>query len=161
MNVVFLGLGTNLGNRQKNLNDAIAEIREQIGKVVTISSVYETEPWGFKSESQFFNIVIKVETRLNPSTVLEAILRIELFLGRVRGENQYSSRIIDIDILFYEDQVIDSSDLKVPHPKLQERKFVLVPLCEIEPEMVHPVLKKTMVLLFKECEDKSEVMKIR
>lgn len=159
MNVVFLGLGTNLGNRQKNLNDAVAEIREQIGKVVTISSVYETEPWGFKSESQFLNIVIKVETLLNPSAVLEAILRIELFLGRVRGENQYSSRIIDIDILFYEDQVIDSSDLKVPHPKLQERKFVLVPLCEIEPEMVHPVLKKTMVLLFKECEDKSEVRK--
>jgi len=161
MNVVFLGLGTNLGNRRKNLNDAVAGIREQIGKVVNISSVYETEPWGFKSESQFLNIVIKVETLLNPSAVLEAILRIELFLGRVRGENQYSSRIIDIDILFYEDQVIDSSDLKVPHPKLQERKFVLVPLCEIEPEMVHPVLKKTMVLLFKECEDKSEVMKIR
>jgi len=161
MNVVFLGLGTNMGNRRKNLNDAVAGIREQIGKVVNISSVYETEPWGFKSESQFLNIVIKVETLLNPSAVLEAILRIELFLGRVRGENQYSSRIIDIDILFYEDQVIDSSDLKVPHPKLQERKFVLVPLCEIEPEMVHPVLKKTMVLLFKECEDKSEVMKIR
>jgi len=159
MNVVFLGLGTNMGNRRKNLNDAVAGIREQIGKVVNISSVYETEPWGFKSESQFLNIVIKVETLLNPSAVLEAILRIELFLGRVRGENQYSSRIIDIDILFYEDQVIDSSDLKVPHPKLQERKFVLVPLCEIEPEMVHPVLKKTMVLLFKECEDKSEVRK--
>lgn len=160
MNVVFLGLGTNLGDRRKNLNDAVAGIEEQIGKAVKISSVYETEPWGFKSDSQFLNIVIKVETLRDPVAVLEAILRIELLLGRVRGENQYSSRIIDIDILFYDDQVIDTSELKVPHPKLYERKFVLVPLCEIEPELVHPVLKKTMATLLEECEDGSEVRKI-
>lgn len=157
MNEVFLGLGTNLGDRSKNLNDAVSGINEHIGKVVEISSVYETEPWGFKSESQFLNIVIKVETRLNPAAVLKEILRIELLLGRVRTENQYSSRIIDIDILFFDDQVIDSGDLKVPHPKLQERKFVLVPLCELEPEMVHPALNKTMASLLEACEDRSEV----
>jgi 2-amino-4-hydroxy-6-hydroxymethyldihydropteridine diphosphokinase len=160
MNVVFLGLGTNLGDRSKNLSDAVSGINEQIGEVVKISSVYETEPWGFKAESQFLNIVIKVETRLNPSAVLEAILRFELSSGRVRGENQYSSRIIDIDILFFEDMVIDLIDLKVPHPKLHERKFVLVPLCEIAPELVHPVLKKTVAALLEECEDGSEVRKI-
>lgn len=160
MNEVFLGLGTNMGNRRKNLNDAVSGINEQIGEVVKISSVYETEPWGFKSDSQFLNTVIKVETGLNPTAVLEAIRRIELFLGRVRSGNQYSSRIIDIDILFFEDRVIDSDDLKVPHPKLQERKFVLVPLCEIEPEKVHPVLNKTLAYLLEVCEDGSEVKKI-
>jgi 2-amino-4-hydroxy-6-hydroxymethyldihydropteridine diphosphokinase len=159
MNLVFLGLGTNLGSRSRNLNDAVSGINEQIGKVVKISSVYETEPWGFKSDYQFLNIVIKVETILSPDAFLEAILRIELYLGRVRGENQYSSRIIDVDILFFEDQVIDSATLKVPHPKLHERKFVLVPLCEIEPEMIHPVLKKTLASLLEECEDESEVRK--
>jgi 2-amino-4-hydroxy-6-hydroxymethyldihydropteridine diphosphokinase len=157
MNAVFLALGTNLGNRSKNLIDAIAGIKEQIGKVLEISSVYETEPWGFKSESQFLNSVVKVETTLNPEAVLEAILKIELYLGRARGGNQYSSRIIDIDILFYEDQVIDTGDLKVPHPKLQIRKFVLIPLCEIEPGMVHPVFKITLASLLESCEDKSAV----
>ncbi|HEY5470241.1 MAG TPA: 2-amino-4-hydroxy-6-hydroxymethyldihydropteridine diphosphokinase [Bacteroidales bacterium] len=161
MNIVFLGLGTNLGNREKNLNDAFTGIREQIGKVLEASSVYETEPWGFQSESKFLNIVIKVETGLSPSMLLEAILLIELRLGRVRSGNQFSSRIIDIDILLYEDQVIDKSELKIPHPKLHERKFVLVPLVEIEPDLVHPVLKKTMASLLESCEDKSEVRKIR
>jgi 2-amino-4-hydroxy-6-hydroxymethyldihydropteridine diphosphokinase len=157
MNVVFLALGTNLGNRSRNLTDALSGIKEQIGRVLKMSSVYETEPWGFTSDSQFLNIVIKVETRLNPVAVLEAILRIELFLGRVRSENQYSSRIIDIDILFYEDEVIDTVDLKVPHPKLQERKFVLVPLCEIEPDLEHPVLKMRISSLIELCKDRSEI----
>jgi 2-amino-4-hydroxy-6-hydroxymethyldihydropteridine diphosphokinase len=160
MNIVFLGLGTNLGNREKNLNDAFNDIREQIGKVLEASSVYETEPWGFQSESKFLNIVIKVETGLSPSMLLEAILLIELRLGRVRSGNQFSSRIIDIDILLYEDQVIDKRELKIPHPKLHERMFVLVPLVEIEPDLVHPVLKKTMASLLGSCEDKNEVRKI-
>jgi 2-amino-4-hydroxy-6-hydroxymethyldihydropteridine diphosphokinase len=106
-------------------------------------------------------MVVKVETRLNPSSLLGAILMIEVLLGRVRNEVHYSSRKIDIDILFYGDQIVDKADLKIPHPLLPKRKFVMVPLCEIEPEMVHPVLKKSMVLLLEMCEDKSIIRKFR
>jgi 2-amino-4-hydroxy-6-hydroxymethyldihydropteridine diphosphokinase len=161
MNIVFLGLGTNLGDREGNLNNAVSEITKHIGKALKKSSVYETEPWGFQSDNEFLNIVVKVETELTPKAVLKEILKIEFSLGRVRGGNQYSSRIIDIDVLFYEDQAIESADLKVPHPKLHERKFVLVPLVEIEPELVHPVFKKSVFSLLEKCKDKAEVRKFR
>ena len=157
MKVVFLGVGTNLGDRETNLKEALAGIGKYIGRVVNSSSVYETEPWGFHAEQQFLNIVAKVETELIPSAVLNAILILETGLGRVRSENQYSSRTIDIDILFYGDEIINSEELKVPHPLLHKRKFVLVPLAEIEPELVHPVLKESVTLLLEKCEDKSEV----
>ena len=160
MNIVFIGLGTNLGKRENNLNDAVAEINRLVGKVLKKSFIYETEPWGFQSENQFLNVIVKIETGLSPKAVLEAILRIELYLGRVRSGIQYSSRIIDIDILFYDDQEINENDLVVPHPKLHERKFVLVPLVEMEPELVHPVFKKSVSSLLDECEDKSEVTKV-
>jgi 2-amino-4-hydroxy-6-hydroxymethyldihydropteridine diphosphokinase len=102
MKVVFLGVGTNLGNRERNLKEAVARIEEYIGRVLKSSSVYETEPWGFQSGNEFLNMVVKVETKLIPSVLLERILMIESLLGRVRNEKQYSSRVIDIDILFYE-----------------------------------------------------------
>ncbi len=157
MKVVFLGIGTNLGDRESNLKEAIAGIEKHIGRVINSSSVYETEPWGFKAEQEFLNIVVKVETELIPTDLLEAILVLEKKLGRIRSENQYSSRVIDIDILFYENEIINSEELRVPHPLLHERKFVLVPLCEIEPELVHPVLKKSVTWLLEKCEDKSNV----
>ena len=160
MEVVFLGVGTNLGDREKNLKEAITGIGKYIGRVVNSSSVYETEPWGFEAEQQFLNIVVKVETELVPSEVLRAILILETKLGRVRSEIQYSSRVIDIDILFYGDEIINSEELKVPHPLLPERKFVLVPLCEIEPELVHPGLKQSVTSLLEKCVDKSEVRKV-
>ena len=159
MYIVFLGLGTNLGNRENNLNDAVAEIGKHVGKVLIKSSVYETEPWGFQSENKFLNTVIKVGTELSPKALLEEILRIEIYLGRVRSSVQYSSRIIDIDILFFDNQVINTHNLIVPHPKLHERKFVLVPLVETEPDYVHPVFKKSVSSLLEECEDRSEVRK--
>jgi 2-amino-4-hydroxy-6-hydroxymethyldihydropteridine diphosphokinase len=159
MKVVFLGLGTNLGNRESNLKGAVAKVEEHIGPVLKCSSVYETEPWGFQAEDQFLNMVLKVNTELSPSGLLGRILMIEALLGRVRSEKQYSSRVIDIDILLYYDQLIDEESLKIPHPKLHERKFVLVPLNEIAPETVHPVLKKTITSLLKDCKDKGKVRK--
>jgi dihydroneopterin aldolase/2-amino-4-hydroxy-6-hydroxymethyldihydropteridine diphosphokinase len=160
MNVVFLGIGTNLGNREGNLKKAVAGITENIGTVVKSSLIFETEPWGFQSGNEFLNMVLKVETTLTPSGLLGRILMIEALSGRVRGEKQYSSRVIDIDILLYDDMVIEEESLKIPHPRMHERKFVLVPLCEIEPEMIHPVLKKSFASLLKSCRDKSKVKKI-
>ena len=161
MNKVILGIGTNLGNREDNLKKAVDGIRENIGTVVQASSVYETDPWGFKSEDKFLNMVVKVETMLTHSGLLGRILMIESLSGRVRSEKQYSSRVIDIDILFYNDIVIDEASLQIPHPRMHERKFVLVPLCEIEPEMIHPVLKKSFASLLKTCMDKSNVTKYK
>jgi 2-amino-4-hydroxy-6-hydroxymethyldihydropteridine diphosphokinase len=157
MKKVFLGIGTNLGNRESNLSKAIEGIKEYVGKVLVTSSVYETEPWGFESENKFLNMVVKLETRFTPSGLLGKILMIESFLGRVRSGKQYSSRLIDIDILLYEDMVIDEISLKIPHPQMHKRKFVLIPLCEIEKDLVHPVLKESFVSLLDSCSDKSKV----
>lgn len=160
MKKVFLGIGTNLGEKEENLRKAIVSIGDNIGKVVRKSSLYETEPWGFTSGDNFLNMVAEVETKLTPSGLLGAILMIESQLGRIRGEKQYSSRLIDIDILFYEDLIIDEISLKIPHPQLYNRKFVLVPLSEIAPDLMHPVLKKSIVSLLNLCEDRSEVWKV-
>lgn len=159
MKIVFLGIGTNLGDREHNLVKTVEMIEEFIGPVIRSSSTYETEPWGFQSENKFLNLVLKVETNLTPSGILGRILRIESLLGRLRGPERYSSRIIDIDILLYENMVIDEESLKIPHPLLHERKFVLVPLCEIAPDTIHPVFWKTFRELLLVCKDRSEVKK--
>jgi len=161
MKNVFLGIGTNLGKRENNLDAAIKRIEENIGPVLKYSSIYETEPWGFKAENQFLNMVIMVKTDLSPFFLLEQIMNIESSLGRVRSTERYSSRIIDIDILLYEDIIIDDQNLKIPHPLLDKRRFVLVPLCEIAPGLIHPGLNKTMLELLEICEDRSNVRKYR
>ena len=160
MKIVYLGIGTNLGNREENLKQAVAKIEEYVGPVLKSSSIYETAPWGFQSEDKFLNMVVIVETALTPSGLLGRLLMIESLLGRVRGEKRYSSRLIDIDILLYENLVVDELSLKIPHPLLQDRKFVLVPLCEIAADLIHPVLKKSMTELLEICGDKSEVRKV-
>jgi dihydroneopterin aldolase/2-amino-4-hydroxy-6-hydroxymethyldihydropteridine diphosphokinase len=157
MNIVFLGIGTNLGNRADNLSESIDMIGEYIGQVVDSSSVYETEPWGFETKDEFLNMVVMIETKHSPSTILRNIILIESLLGRIRGENRYSSRVIDIDLLIYEDQIINEKGLIVPHPLMHERKFVLIPLCEIAHEMMHPVLNVTFASLLESCKDKSYV----
>jgi len=157
MKKVFLGIGANLGNRENNIFLAVEKIRELIGPVINVSPVYETEPWGFKSENKFLNIVIEVETKIKPSGLLGRLMMIESLLGRVRDGKQYTSRTIDIDILLYNNKVLETKVLVIPHPRMHERKFVLVPLCEIAPDMVHPVLKKNIRELLKECPDKSYV----
>jgi 2-amino-4-hydroxy-6-hydroxymethyldihydropteridine diphosphokinase len=159
MNRVFFGIGTNLNKRESNINEAVARIEEHIGKIIAFSSVYETEPWGFQSENEFLNMVVKVETNLTPYGLLERIRMIESLLGRVRSNKYYTSRIIDLDILLYENKVINETSLKIPHPLMQDRKFVLVPLCEIEPYLIHPVLNQTIASLLEKCKDKSNVRK--
>jgi 2-amino-4-hydroxy-6-hydroxymethyldihydropteridine diphosphokinase len=159
MKIVFLGIGSNLANRQHNLEQAVAGINEVIGHVLQVSSMYETEPWGFQSAEKFLNMVVKSETDLKPLEVLEKIFMIESLLGRVRGPERYSSRLIDIDILLYENLIIEEINLKVPHPLMQERKFVLIPLCEIAPKWIHPLLGKSIEELLESCVDRSEVKK--
>jgi len=160
MHHIFLGIGSNIGNRDANLKEAVTQIGVNIGEILKVSSVYETEPWGFEADNSFFNMAVKVVTTHTPSGVLGAILMIEAQLGRIRTEKQYSSRIIDIDILFFDDLIMDEITLKIPHPFLHERKFVLVPLNEIAPDFIHPVLKKSIGSLLKSCEDLSEIRKI-
>lgn len=161
MKKAFLGLGSNLGNREEYLQKAKVSIEESIGPVVSASSVYKTEPWGFGNDKEFLNMVICVETSLSPSDLLGMILIIESQLGRIRCEKQYSSRNIDIDILLYNNEIVDKAALKIPHPRMHERKFVLVPLCEIEPGMIHPVLNKSIKSLLKSCKDNSSVRKYK
>jgi len=159
MKTVYLGIGTNLGDREVNLKKAIAMVKEHIGAVKLASSVYETEPWGFKSENYFLNMVIEVETNLSPSGLLGRILMIESLLGRLREGKEYKSRIIDIDILLYDKRVIKTKVLVIPHPRMHERRFVLIPLSEIAEDLIHPVLGKSIRELLGECPDKTKVEK--
>ena len=154
---MFLGIGSNLSDRQKNIRDALCLIAGEIGDITEVSSVYETEPWGFESEDAFLNMVLMAKTSLTPAEVLERVGYIETRLGRVRGRTHYSSRTIDIDILLYNDRVIETPDLTVPHPLMHRRKFVLVPLCELMPDGIHPVLKETFASLLAGCNDEREV----
>ena len=157
---VFLGLGTNLGDREAILNKALDLITGSVGPVTAWSGIYETQPWGFESMNNFLNMVIRVHTDLKPPDLLKKLVIIEIQLGRIRNERKYISRTIDIDILLYGNRVIDSPDLKIPHPLIQDRKFVLVPFCDIAPELIHPVLHKTFSALLKECRDEGSVKKI-
>jgi 2-amino-4-hydroxy-6-hydroxymethyldihydropteridine diphosphokinase len=156
----FLGLGTNLGDREANLNKAIELISSTVGKIDSFSDVYETEPWGFQSENKFLNMVIRTRTDLKPPTLLISLLNIEDQLGRIRVRDQYASRTMDIDILLYNNKIINKPGLVIPHPMIRDRKFVLVPLCDIAPEMIHPVLKKTFTTLLQECTDEHKVRRV-
>lgn len=157
MKKVFLGLGSNLGDKAEYLKAAKIRIEDSIGSVVAASAVYETEPWGFESEHEFLNQVLCIETNLSPSGLLGRILMIESQLGRIRCENQFSSRSIDIDILLYNNEIVNETALRIPHPKMNERRFVLVPLAEIAPDLIHPGLNKSVEYLLKSCTDTAKV----
>jgi len=152
--IVYLALGSNLGNRSANLKAAVMNLTPQM-TVKKKSSVYETPPWGFKEQSAFLNQVVKVETYLEPEPLLRHLKRLEVALGRVPNF-QNGPRLIDIDILFFDDAVINSPSLMIPHPRLHERAFALVPLVEIEPEFVHPSLHRPIISLLDGME-KSEI----
>ena len=148
---VYLGLGTNLGDKEQNLRDAVQKIEEQVGKIVSLSAFYVTAPWGFSSDNSFLNAAVCVETKLSPLEVLQETQMIEKELGRTQKSvnRMYSDRLIDIDLLLYDDlvlSVISASgvELTLPHPLMTERDFVMKPLAEIAPGLVHPVLGKTM-----------------
>lgn len=160
MNQVYLLIGGNLGDRYKLIGSAKLSITKKIGKVVKESSIYETAPWGFKSEQYFLNQVIVITTEYSPGEVLQRCQEIENELGRIRKSEQYSSRTMDVDILFYNDDLINLSELIIPHERLHERRFTLEPLVEISPEYAHPKLNKTLSELLAECKDVSEVRKL-
>jgi len=156
---VYISLGSNLGNRLQNLQDAVFLLGKEVGVTKTISKVYESPSWGFDAPD-FLNACLEVETIFAPMALLEKILIIEKKMGRERTqENGYTSRNIDIDILFYGNEILQSVSLTIPHPKLQERKFVLLPLADIAPQFYHPVLGKDTRNLLQECKDKSQPLK--
>jgi 2-amino-4-hydroxy-6-hydroxymethyldihydropteridine diphosphokinase len=140
--IVYLALGSNLGNRTINLNTAINSLTPQM-VLKKKSPVYETPPWGFTDQPAFLNQVVMVETYEEPERLLKHLKRLETALGRIPNF-QNGPRLMDIDILFYDDLVLDIAPLVIPHPRLHERAFVLVPLADIAPDLVHPVLKKTV-----------------
>lgn len=160
MSKVFLILGGNLGNRQNNLEQARLLIEQTIGVTITCSACYETEPWGFAHENAFLNQVLQVETTLAPLSVLKEIQKIEISLGRVRGNDRYNARTIDIDILFYDNLIVTLPDLTIPHLHIAKRRFVLEPLAEVASEFVHPVLNLTVSELLTACEDTCKIVKI-
>lgn len=156
---VTLLIGGNQGDRVGLLKQACDMIGQQVGDIVQLSSIYESEAWGFEAEQSFLNQAVVVETRLEPHEVLGKVLFIETQLGRVRSGNGYSSRTMDIDILFVDNKCIDTPDLIVPHPRIHQRNFVLVPLCEIMPDYVHPILQKKMSNLLKTSLDKGKIIR--
>lgn len=143
---VYLGLGTNLGDKEQNLRTAVQKIEERIGKLVSLSAFYATAPWGFSSDNGFLNAAVCIETNLDPLEVLKATQVIERELGRAHKSigGVYSDRLIDVDLLLYGDVVMSKGELTLPHALMAERRFVMEPLAEIAPEVIHPVLGKTM-----------------
>ncbi|MFV0546305.1 MAG: 2-amino-4-hydroxy-6-hydroxymethyldihydropteridine diphosphokinase [Bacteroides sp.] len=146
MSTLYLSLGTNLGDKANNLGQAIHEIEQQIGKVLSQSAFYVTAPWGFESTHSFLNAALCVETSLSPHDVLRQTQLIEKQLGRLHKsvDGKYSDRLIDIDLLLYDDLILNEEELKLPHPLMTERLFVMEPLAEIAPQVVHPVLQETL-----------------
>ena len=157
MNNTYILLGGNSGDREFLIEEAIRLISREAGNVMRQSSIYETEPWGFLSDAPFLNQAILIQTPLSPSVLLSKLISIEKKLGRKRNNGSYSSRTIDLDILFYNDLIISSKRLQVPHPRMQLRRFAMVPLAEIAGEYVHPVFQVTMRQLDLNCSDRSGV----
>lgn len=156
MKSIYILLGANLGDRIAQLKGASEAIESSIGKITKASTIVETEAWGVEDQPSFLNQIIEVKTFLNPIEALETCQTIENKLGRVRSE-KWGARVIDIDILYYEHDVVNLPNLQIPHPYIQERKFTLIPLVEIAPDYIHPILKKSNTELLSLCEDSLEV----
>ncbi len=158
MNHAYLLTGGNLGDRAENLKKAAELIGQQAGRVLQISSLYQTAAWGKTAQPDYLNQAIEIETELSAPALLAGVLDIERQMGRIRQE-KYGARIIDIDILFFNGDIIKLENLSIPHPHLQNRRFVLVPLAEIAPGYQHPVLKQTTAQLLGTCPDTLDVKK--
>lgn len=157
---VILSLGSNIGDRRSYLQQAIIAIHQSVGIISQMSSIYETPAWGFESDA-FYNIALTVSTHYSATEVLAKCLAIEKKLGRIRAESEtYTSRVIDIDVLFYDDAIIDVEQLQIPHPLLHQRAFVLVPLTEIAPTYKHPILHVTIQSLTKQLQDVNDIVKV-
>jgi 2-amino-4-hydroxy-6-hydroxymethyldihydropteridine diphosphokinase len=159
MSEVSILLGGNQGDKHKIFSETIKLIGKRVGQIKILSSVYETEPWGFVSDL-FWNQALIVETKLPPEEILTIVLQIENKMGRKRLSKNYEARPIDIDLMFYDDLQIDSPRLTIPHPLIAQRRFMLVPLAEIAPEKVHPVMRLTIKEMLRICPDKLKVTRI-
>ena len=160
MHKVFLAIGGNIGNKALNFQKVHILIAEKIGTISLHSSIYETSAWGFESADYFWNKVLEVRSSLSATEILEKIREIDLIFGRKRSESGYQSREMDIDILYFDDKIIQTENLTIPHPLLHKRLFVLVPLAEIASDFVHPVLKLSSLEMLKICDDKSVIKKL-
>jgi 2-amino-4-hydroxy-6-hydroxymethyldihydropteridine diphosphokinase len=160
MHQVFLGIGGNTGNKHDNFEKVYTFIKNELGEIMIRSSVYETPPWGFQSDENFWNQVLVIETGFSPEELLKKIAEIENRFGRERGTAGYTSRKMDIDILYFDEMILNTETLTIPHPQITNRLFVLVPLAEIAPEFVHPLLKKTSVQMLDNCTDSSLIRKV-
>ncbi len=160
MHKVFLGIGGNIGNKAQNFRTAYSLVTEKLGTIVQSSSIYESPPWGFQAKEYFWNQILIIETKHSPDKLLEEIHIIENEFGRKRKKYTYVSREMDIDILYYDEIFIETEKLIIPHPKIHQRLFVLVPLSEIAPDFKHPLFRLTNVQMFENCKDKSVIKKI-
>ena len=151
-------IGGNIGSRNAYLDFAISHLKKSIGSIVKRSDRYESEAWGDRANHPFLNQVVEVETTLQPNEILKRILSIELMADRTRIE-RWGDRTLDIDVLFLENQTIEAENLTVPHPRIAERKFTLIPLNDIDPNFIHPVLQKSIATLLEECTDNLNVNK--
>jgi 2-amino-4-hydroxy-6-hydroxymethyldihydropteridine diphosphokinase len=152
MNKVFLLIGGNLGDRKQNLDLAVFNISKTVGKIKKRSAIYESKAWGKTDQPDFLNQVILLESKNNANEILNKILKIETNMGRNR-EEKWAERLIDIDILFFNDAIIETENLKIPHPLIQERMFALKPMAEIDTNFIHPILNKTISELIENCKD--------
>jgi 2-amino-4-hydroxy-6-hydroxymethyldihydropteridine diphosphokinase len=152
MSRIFLSVGGNLGDRLENFNLTLVNISKCIGSIKKQSSIYETKAWGKENQPDYLNMALEVETTLMPEELLKKTQQIEINLGRERHEI-WGARTIDIDILFYDDEIIDSENLKIPHPLINIRKFVLLPMLEIAADFIHPVLKQNIKSIYLNCGD--------
>lgn len=156
-NIAYILLGTNLSDREGLLNEAKSKIEKDGNGIIKQSSIYESVPWGFESDQLFLNQVITVETILNAFQLLEKLLAIENTMGRIRIDGSYTSRTIDLDILYFNNEVINSESLTIPHPRLHLRKFTMLPMAEIAPNLIHPTLLLNQTEILDLIQDKNEV----
>ena len=154
--ICYLGIGSNIGDRFLNLQNSIKFLTSDVGGITKTSKIYETEPWGEKDQNYFLNQVIEIETTFNPVDLLKICKKIEKNMGRKKIK-KWGERIIDIDILYYSGDIINKKELKIPHPLIHERKFVLLPLNELNKDFVHPTLKINNQQLLNNCIDKSKI----
>ena len=157
MNKLFLQLGSNLGDRVQMIKDATNFINEKLGKVLSVSKIYESDPWRVDGQQNYLNQILEVNSLLSPKEALKTILSIENELGRVRIE-KWGERLIDIDIIFFNNEIIETFDLCIPHKHMHERNFVLIPLNEIVPQYVHPKYNKSVADLLQESKDTENVV---
>lgn len=158
MNTVYIQLGSNIGERESFITKSMHKVEDDIGKIITASSIFETTAWGNENQNNFLNSVIEIKTPFDAFTILQKSQEIENNLGRERSD-KWGERTIDIDILFYNNKIINTKELTVPHPLIQKRKFVLVPLSEIAPNYMHPILKKNISTLLSESKDTQKVLR--